>query len=445
MTIIGWLLLCLTIITVTVVVLLVARQYKPYKPPAPDPRLFSQQYVPTNPWSTANPVAGVDGGCNLYTFASTDRFTPASIGFTSINACNNISGAGCVGSGCFCSPPQAGQTCNDDDQIFAQKVQHTCQTINTGWDLRTTGTCRQQNGVLVAPGTTETLFALCTPQGGVPDSATSVSTAQEAQTSRASQNDNRCAGTLALVAFDVNITAVGPTALDSALCMQEPQYVISTDSNGNIVVTNIAPFTAQRCDMTVTYLGFPSQLFRIQRASFDGANFVPDQNGLFARITHRPTGYGVAPALLNSSSGQPSLSNPVVGQPIQLIPLTTGGSTGYWWALIPQLDDPAYVSGALVHNIGRAQMVYVPDATLLPTNRSAIWTYLTTSSTALSVIPESNIAGARLITTQYITVDANAPISGGIDPQARSKLASVLYLDYPIISLITQNLSSFGV
>ena len=330
MSIIGWLLIGLGIVVVVVVILIATGTYKPYKPPTVNPTTMSNLYTPTNPWNwdakhSAVPVDGPDGVCSVYTFASFNAFAPAIVGFTQINGC----GTGCTGQNqCVCSPPLAGQICVDDDQLFAQKLQHICQPTNTGWDVRTSGQCRQQNGELVDPGTVEQFYAPCNPTN-----SNNTGTQQTA----INNNLSRCPGTIGLIVFGANIRQPGPTALNEAQCMQEPDYIIEGSE-----VTGTTPVMGNVCDMRLSYNGYPRELFRVQRADFNGTNFVPSQAGPYAQIIHRPTGYGVAPTLGNDAFGNPDLLKPILNAPLQLLPLATGGSKGYWWLLMPQISDPSY-------------------------------------------------------------------------------------------------------
>lgn len=417
----------LTIVVIIVIVLLVTRAYKPYTPPSASPTQMSQVYNPPNPWGwdathSSVPVEGIDGKCNVYTFAARDCFSPAIIGFTDIRSCSSGCGGG---RECLCSPPQAGQTCVDDDQIFASKQMHRCQPNPTDWEIRTSGFCRMQDGNLATPGTVEQYYTPCNPILKPSDT-------------KAQQNNNRCSGSLSLVVFNANLTTIGPGAFNQAQCMQEPNYSITTDAKGQTVFTGLTPLTTAVCDMRLSYKGFPRELFRIQRADYTGSAFVSNPSGAFARIIHRPTSLAVAPTFNTGPTGQPDPRLPVAGGPLQLLPVSTANS-GYWWLLIPFTQDPNYVSGP-IRLIARPQMVYISDPRTVPSlsNGKAMWTFLTAPG-RLSVSPTSATPGGALILKPFITTNGNAPP----EQQAASLLAQTQYVDYAIANLIAQGLRNF--
>lgn len=383
-----WFVIGIVIVVIIFIFLVAQRVYTPYAPPAPDITAMTNLYTPTSPWgwndtSSAVPVDGPDGICSVYTFTASERFSPAVVGFSSINSC----AGGCEGAGCVCSNPQQNQVCIDDDQLFARKMKHRCNPNATGFDLRTTGTCRTQNGALVIPGTEEEFFTQCVPGGGPPPAA-------------GSDNQSRvprCPGTLGVIVFNTDTTVIGPQVFAEAKCMQDPNYIITppATAGGTATVSNTSPLTGNTCDLRISYMGYPRQLFRVERATFDGQSFTSSNSGPFMKITHRPTGYVVAPTF--SRSQETGLTGPAFGQPLQLISPTISASRGYWWYLSPQMSDPqpmAALNGKWTSSTGEKVTLNNGAGTFAPPSTRPAFTYSIGTDSTVSIVfsPTSTVS-----------------------------------------------------
>jgi hypothetical protein len=251
---------------------------------------------------------------------------------------------------------------------------------------------------------------------------------------------NRCAGSLSLFAFGTSNNAAGPTylAAGAAWCLHEPNYTVPSTITG-------PPFTAI-CNISDAYSGYPSQLFRLYRADWDGHTYKPNQSGMFARILHRPTGLYLGPSL-ESENGVLNPRAPISGANLRL---TSGTliAQGYWWILVPQINDPTYtppIEGtSKPYYLGRPQIAYVPDPAVLPASTDAVsfWYFLTTSSPPILVVsPAGYYYSAPFIAIPYLIVDRHLPPD---DPeQLASVLAAVQYLDYNLIPIITFQPTAF--
>lgn len=194
---------------------------------------YENLYNIPSPWKNDETV----GKCNLYTFTSHDKYTPAKISITEI--------FDCVSSN-TCSI--ADKTyCYDVDQILAIKHRHTCIGGNGQ-------KCLTQNGDLVSSNYVEEYYQTC-------------------------DTVKLCDGQLSLIAFNLNITTTGPNVLDSAVC-------ISKEGNNLI---------QQKCDMSMEQDNVPTQLFRIERANYKDKKFEPNSSGTFARIITRPNNLIIEP------------------------------------------------------------------------------------------------------------------------------------------------------
>jgi len=376
-----WFLIGIIVFIIIMVLLLVFDVYTPYKPTkntGEDMNNIAAQIKTINyPWSAATPVDGLNGQCNVYTFVSNDKYMPAIVSYSDINSCNS----GCQGLNCSCSTPTVDQTCVDVDQLFAQQVVHTCKQLNT--DLRNSGMCLQQNGQLVNPGTVETFYSVCQTSTTSPVSGGS----GETQTT-SSQNNNYCTGELSILAFNIKQAGLGEEIFDNAVCMSTPNYV-ANNVNGKITYNNLTPMYAYECDLSATYNNIPSQLFRIVKASYDGANFKENQYGNYFRIVHRPTGYYVYPSF------ETGFTNPIAGS-LQIVkPADSLPNKGYTWFVAPPLTSPA---GDLM---SLTQLIYIQDVKTFP--YPITWDY---AINTISVQPSYNVSGSSSLTY--------TPINGGI-------------------------------
>ena len=380
----AWTLLAVVVIVVVLLVLVLRRSYKPYAAPPPDETAAAQAYTVPSPWLPATPSEGLDGKCNLYTFPARERYSPAVMTYSTIQTC--AANACLPGTTCTCTPDDVSLSgCLDDDQLYAQQLNRNCGQNPIDSQLRNRGYCRRWDGTFATPGQIETYYQAC---GGL----------------------SRCLGSIGLVAFNATIPTPGPAALDSALCLA--------------AATAVAPIAGQRCDMRQA-----TQLYRIQRADFDGNAFTPSTQGRFARLIYRPTNTAISPALQGNS-----LLLPVPGQPLQLTPITAG-SDGYWWYLAPALKSPTGVTPA---RVSRSQLVFINKPLELPPpdDTKALWTYLTAAG-RLIAIPASTTPGSAVITREYVTVDPT------VADQSLSVLAQPLLINYSLANLITTRVSNF--
>lgn len=414
-----------TVIIIIVIILAVLKSYDPYVAPSINTEMFNHQYQINSPWSQSTPVFGIDGQCNVYTFASNDKYSPANISFSNINSCSE---SGCFSGDCGCSKPLSNQICIDDDQVFAIKQTHSCMG-DPGLSVRTSGQCVKQDGNLANKNEVEIYYAKCIPN----QESVSQSAAGANQTTNADSNNTRCPGSLSLIAFNMDQSTIGPDIFRNALCMSTPEYTQISNNYGKVVYSNIAPLKQIQCDMSLSYNGYPRELFRIERADFDGRRFNANQNGRFAKITHRPTGYSVGPTF--STNG----ITPVEDADLQLIDITTNEikNGGFWWLLVNPLTNGNLAS--------ESQIIYVPDASKVP--NPVTWEFVTSS---LSIQPEYDPISLTLISNgnikmrKYFFVDITTNYNG-IDSKVLARGLSTSYLDYAILPTIMVNPISFNV
>lgn len=437
--------------------------------PRPD---FSADYSLPNPWGwevngqpvSYVPVEGIDGQCNVYTFVSTQPYSPASPNYADLVTCvgdvearlqpgeSVILGSPTAGfcpgdSGQSCSSPLPGQNCIDYDQLFALKARHQC-IGDLNFAVYSGGQCRTQDGKLVDPGYVEEFYINC---------STAPSTGSVAE-----QSNRRCPGSLGFIVFGTSENQAGPSYLQDALCLQEPNYVATVTAlppesgripSGKISslegretrivrsYSNVESLFTGECDMRCAYLGFPRQLFRLDRADWNGTSYAQSSNGAFMRITHRPTGLYVAPTL----DGEQPLS----GQPLRLVS-PTSAAQGYWWYLVPQLYDPNYIppddedEEEPPRYFARPQIIYVPDPAAIPNpnDRQAFWAFLTSSNPPLAMAPSAKALHVPMIVQPYLVVDANLPLIS--QPQRASILSSAQYIDTQLLPLILLDPEAFG-
>lgn len=283
-------------------------------------------YEINSPWGWSNdsrsaPVDGPTGLCNIYTYVSNSKEAPK-ISFNDLNSCVSE-------NRCSYQPATKG-SCFDEDQIMASERKHICQG-NTGEGVDgtiqnqavniTSGKCLKQNGELAEAREIEQYYQKCTP-----------STSNKINTN--TSISGKCPGRLSMISFG------------GTVCM-------SVRTNKPI---------QEPCNVSSVSNGFPNQLFRIQRADFDGRDFVENNNGKFIRIVDRKSGNVVSPATEVTTSG-PSLN----GIELTLVPIgSTALRKGYWWVLTPTLSKGAYKS--------IPQLVYIENPSTLPTSGNE-WSY----------------------------------------------------------------------
>lgn len=380
------------ILLIIVIILFSTNSYVPYEPPTP----FVPDTLPLSPWTQSISVEG--SACNVYTFLSSQPYVIANASIRNIVDCGN-----CIGDQCICGNPQSNLNCTDDDQIFAIKKQHICRG-NLGTSVIMNGQCLQQNGALVNPDTIEQFFQTCT-------------LGNSEGTTTASKNNNRCNGSISLIAFNLKQGITGPEIFNGAMCISTPLYS-STDSKKYSLMT---PVLQKPCSLSETYLSYPSQLFRVVRAIYKNKNFTEDPNGQYIQIVHRPSGYILAPSFTTGKL-------PIIGGLLQFI-----SSQSYWWVLLNNIVE----IGAL------SQIIYVNTPTTFPsvTNKVALLQYLSDPKNVIGSIQTQNdnnvlVSGGSLILGKYITQ---------IDPLNLSKINNTQFLDYSILSIMLANPQNFGI
>lgn len=321
------------------------------------------------PWSHPNPVQQNAGKCLVYTFATTDKYVPVTAKFSLLNSC-------ITNGTCFSSPQQ---DCIDPDQLMAQKMVHVC----TGNELTnlTSSYCLKQDGKKAKLGEVEEYYQKC-------------GTNEEKQIIY-------CKGSLSLLTFNLDQGKSGPNVFDNAHCMSVPLYNI--DSKGNY--QNIIGVKSSVCNSAELYDNFPAQLFRIERASFDGKNFIINSSGQFAKIIHRKSGYVLAP------TSDYRLQFIKSGQNYQ--------KSGYWWVLLDSLRYDNYYSPP--------QIIYFPDPTIMPT-QSGFLTFLTSNN-----IYSLQVYGDEIVLKKFFYSTNTV----GINEYATQ------YIDYPLLPLIIQSPQNF--
>lgn len=307
-------------IIIIVIILYTSNALVPYKAPL-DIEAIKTEYALPSPWSSSIDISD----CKLFTFISDTQFFPANIKFTSIYGCESSDDNSCLKGRCGCMPST--QSCLDDDQVFAVKKSHTCLGLDGyGTVVPPSGTgndCLQANGSWVPKGTIEEYYTLC---GGTPSN--------NYQTTY----DNRCGGSLAIMAFNLNYAASGVQIFENALCLEGPRYEITYNQiTGSAVYTDLYPLEQTLCNMGAMYKSFPMQLFRIVKAVYNGG-FTENSSGQYSKIVHRPSGMVLA------GDSDPTST--------KLILKTT--KEGYYWYCMPLLKDNN-------NNGGYPQIIYVPN------------------------------------------------------------------------------------
>ncbi len=398
-----YLLIGIFVIIAIVIIFITLGLYKHYTPEEKDPLLYLKPFTINSPWgwegkTESAPVDGVEGECNVYTFVSSDPYSPASITFNDLNSCLEDG---------TCSISES-QTCVDDDQIFAIKRKHRCLGKENA--SITSDYCLQQNGLVVPKGTIEEYYQKCKFK-------------KDTNTS----NTGKCPGALSLISFNIDQTKTGVEIFDGAMCLETPKFL----KDGN-EYKNLSPFFQNVCNMSATYTPpggdpIPSQLFRVERADFDGFQFNPNQNGIYARIIHRPTNYAVTPTQS-------------FDQNLELKPL--GERKGYYWALIPALSDPDITT----YKKSPPQIAYIPDPSLFPSNggNDSLWKFVSNEANRVrSIQPEKEIFGDNISLKEKGIVKLKNFLIFEFGEQDLYQLNSTKYLNYSILPLIMKSSINF--
>ena len=364
--------ICIFILLIIIITLIYNNFYVPYIPPTP----LIPNIIPLSPWSKPTPVDGIYGKCNVYTFISKIPYIPVVIKFNDVSE----------------KIPISSSTCVDDDQIFASKNRHTCQSL--GDSIIVTGQCLQQDGKLVDKGTIEEYFQTCTPPG--------VKTGE----TTASTNNHRCNGSISLIAFNINQKTKGVDIFNGAMCM-----------SSSLTIDQPILVLQQPCDTTSSYLSYPTQLFRVVRAIYKNKKFVIDQGGIFCQIVQRPSNHILAPTFTTGGL-------PILGEPLRFI-----NSEAFWWVLVGAMSDP-------VIGNSQPQIVFIKNAGTLPLSaeKKKLFEYLIDpKNNIMSIQMVSEIAGEKLIMGKYIFTDAKSTQT------TLAKINTTQYLDYSILPTIMTN------
>lgn len=333
----------IALIIILIVAFIMARSghFTLYQYPPPDLKAQIATYSLPSPWTKAKPVNGPDGVCKPYTFRSSSQAFPT----VSYSALEN--------GKAMTIPYLYTPTCVDTDQLFAQKMTHTCQADQG--PIAGTG-CVTTTGEKVSTGFVETYYENC----GYGLQSTN-------------NMDPRCRGSLSMV-----VTNFTPTLQNGNMsvntCLSVPVDVAVKTVNGeNIYTCNgsstdciVKPAPCNANDVT--------QFLTVERFKYEHdpkvsstINITADTAGDFARIGHRFSGACVGPTMTPDSTGKHTLANAVPG-PLRLIDCATNGYSGVWWYLSKQtsfqLDgsDPNYPK----------RLVYTPQQIVLFPDRIPI-------------------------------------------------------------------------
>ncbi len=364
MSVILILIIVLVIILIILLGTYILGLWKPATLPTANVEQMEMSYQIPSAWTSGAPTD--NSTCQAYTFIGVNDQIPQP-SLAALNA--NQSGKYTISS--LNSP------CVDDDQIFAQKLFHVCRYGELS-DIPITqykGCPLINGGATKINGYYEEFYNVCNPRG----------TSQSA--SLTADNSNRCIGSISLLTY--NFTS----SLQSATCLVDPLYTIE----GNTVImapnapmrvahpTTVSvnpPVTTGGCNISDVQNGFPSQLFRVVRYSYDGstASLTQDNSGPWVQIIHRQSGLALAPYTLNSDGRTPSVSsfNPTLS-PILIDP-SSFGNNGAWFYITPILIQPdSDVVEGSTPLTALPQLVWSPNIRVLGPikDQLALWYYLT--------------------------------------------------------------------
>lgn len=436
------LLIFLLILFIIIVIFIVLGVFKNYEPPESSIESMQYEYyIPsvwsyTDPWDTTikegdqkstNPVYGIDGLKNVYTFISNIPYTPPTFKFTDIITCSNINS--CANGSCICSTPTTSQTCIDSDQLFAQKLEHICygfpEYINNENQI---DECLQNNGLLVPIGTIEQFYSPCSDE-----SKSSNTTQQQSIGSVESIPDVNCFGSISILIFNLG-SGVGSTVFQNSQCFDSSSWSVS---NGEYY--NIANIKSSECNTTKTHNGYPSQLFRVQRASYSGS-FKQSQSGSFCRIVQRPSEYFLYPFIESGNT------IPIKGSSIILTNTISVNET-YCWFMVPAIPVNYYlINNEYIYTSSKQQIIYVKNPNDIPqtNNYNDLVQYIITNK-SLSIQPQTYQSGQQfymydngdLILDNYLFYNNNE--SSNSLNNSKCFLGYINYLDYNILPTLLKN------
>lgn len=402
--------------------------------PTPVETLNLEYYIPS-PWSytdpfdesipssdqkTAIPVEGINGQCNIYTFASQGKYTPANIKYINLEGCQN--GNACLSGECTCSSAYPSlDTCIDPDQVIAKQMVHACFAYPASFNLQnTTNQCKRMTGEMANVGDVEQFFTNCESKGNTQSQTITDISGSNGTTS------NYCYGSLSLLSF--NYYGSGVDAYNGSTCITSPYWQYS-----NGVYSNLDNLSLSACDISKKWNTVPSQLFRVVRAAYT-TTFKEDMTGNFCKIVHRPTGYVLTPKLETNGSVSLAIENSTL--------YLSASNAPYYWYILPDLPASTYSKGYG----GKSQFIYVPDPKLIPqnTNANQIWDYLN-SNNVMSIQPETYLSngkykvqdGGLLLLKKYLYYNYNQPSTE--TNNSKCMVSKLQYISYSLLPLILSN------
>ena len=422
--------LVVVVIGVVAIVILLVGGFKKTQPTAPDPAAMNAQYQPTSAWFgivLENGVPKLDGSGNVTlnkNVASTTDPDPlrgggACVTFTTLASSAYVPGFPIIVGGSIPggieTPTQL--TCVDDDQIFAKSVYHGCAG-DMGLIIRSQDTCLGVDGTFYNKGKFERYYANC----------------NVSQTANGSSvNKGRCGGSIGMIALGANLAATGPGIFTSAQCLKSDTYATDTGLvTGKFVDGSALNYIkGGNCQMnTVDSFGFPSQIYRIERAAYVlGFGFQPNDSGSFIRIVHRPTNTYVGPEFGATPTQLTTTTN------LTLVPISRSTRSdglkldGYWWYLTPTLSDPS--GSGTTQKLSKQYLAFVVNPETIPTtDPQKMWDFAI-SSYVMGYPSGGNFECIPFPT--YTSQTANV-----VANQAQAQ-----YFDYAILPLIMGTVSQY--
>jgi hypothetical protein len=390
---------CLILFSVLIILIIsyYIGMWESYKVPQDDIEDMKMSYNIPSPWSSSSNATNSD--CQVITFVDKNPNIIPQPNIRSLNA--SIMS--------FDTKIKLPQTCVDDDQITAVKKAHVCNYGELqGIPISQYTGCRLINGgTTKVNGYYEEYYAICSFGG-------SSSNIQNTT----SDNSNRCSGTIGLLTYNYT------SSLKSATCIVEPDYKIN---RGNVDIPPIAFLKTTKnstesnanCSINANYEGFPTQLFRLVRYSYDNEkrNFVLNNSGSWVSIVHRPTNTCIAPYTL---SGTPLTANVVsLVRDSSAVLIDCSSFNNVWFYMTPSLNQPSdqirniekpsdYSNSTKYPQFDKnnrdwdgkvwkdealsalPQLIWVPDARVfsLLSTQDELWNYLVdTDNNIISLVP----------------------------------------------------------
>ena len=200
-----------------------------------------------------------------------------------------------------------------------------------------------------------------------------------------------------------------------------------------------------KCNTTKTYNGYPSQLFRIQRASYNGT-YKESETGSFCRIVQRPSNYYLYPAL-NSGT-----LLPIPGSNITVQNLTDENLT-YCWYLLPNIPKTTVVDeyGVYLTYSVKQQIIYVPKENAgkitQTLNTSQLFSYIINNN-VYSIQPPIGIKDGEYFIPEGYPLILDKILIYSYQPNSemnnkKCELCTLNYYDYAILPTIIKEPSDY--